>query len=105
MLIITVSNTIVTLSPRSSVGLEDPTTNIPDDVRTQGRNFRLYLLSRLNQFCEYNNDSILFMDHIVHDEALVCLRDYFGLAPNAPLCFTAKVVYDEAVAEDRKSVV
>ena len=100
MLNITVSSTIVTMAPRIvSINLEDPTTNVPDHVRIHGRSFRQYLLSRLNVFCEYNNDSILFMDNIVHDEAVVCLRDYFGLAPNDPLCFTANVVYDGNGAE------
>ena len=95
MLNITVSSTIVTMTPRIvGIDFEDPSTNIPDHVRIQGLNFRKYLLSRLSLFCEYNNDSILFMDNIVHDEDVVCLRDYFGLAPNSPLMFAANVVYD-----------
>ena len=100
MLNITVSNTIVTMAPRIvGIDFEDPTTNIPDLVRTLGRSLRQYLLSRLNEFYYYINDSILFMDNIVHDETVVCLRDYFGLAPNDPLCFTANVVYDGNGAE------
>lgn len=99
MLKITINNTVVALSRAIKIiDLDDHTANIPNLVLTQGRNFRTYLLSRLNQFYKYDNDSILFMDNIVRDEALVCLRDYFGLAPNAPLCFSTSIEYGECGA-------
>lgn len=95
MLKITINNTVVVTSHDITIiDLEDHTTDIPNLVRTYGRSFRQYLLSRLNQFCKYDNDSILFMDNIVHDKALVYLRDYFGIAPNTPLCFSASIEYD-----------